>query len=119
MIEAGAAIWAAVVAHSLTLLAFGIDSLIELASAAVLLWRLNVELVQGGEFSEKSERLASRMSAALLGLLAVYVAISAALGFVARDSTRRICCRRVCSWDRHSSDATSIQAQANACQSDK
>lgn len=80
VIEAVAGIYAAVVAHSLTLLTFGIDSLIELASAAVLLWRLNVELVQEGKFSERAEHVASRIGAALLGLLAVYVVLSAARG---------------------------------------
>lgn len=80
VIEAGAGIGAAVVAHSLTLLAFGVDSLIELASAALLLWRLNVELVRGDQFSEKTERLASKTGGALLGLLAFYVVVSAALG---------------------------------------
>jgi hypothetical protein len=47
MIEAAVAICSGVAADSLTLAAFGIDSLIELASAAVLVWRLNVELRHG------------------------------------------------------------------------
>lgn len=80
VIEAAAAIGAAIVAHSLTLLAFGIDSLIELASAALLLWRLNVELIRGDRFSERTERLASRIGAALLGMLTFYVVLSAAWG---------------------------------------
>jgi hypothetical protein len=46
-IEAAVAIGSGVTAGSLTLMAFGIDSLIELASAAVLVWRLNVELRDG------------------------------------------------------------------------
>ena len=41
VIEAAVAIASAVEANSLALLAFGIDSLIELASAGVLVWRLN------------------------------------------------------------------------------
>ncbi len=80
VIEAAVAIGAAVVASSLTLLAFGIDSLIELISAGVLLWRLKVELVEGEEFSEKAERAASRIGAVLLGSLALYVVISAIWG---------------------------------------
>ena len=43
VIEAAVAIGSAVEADSLALLAFGIDSLIELASAGVLVWRLTVE----------------------------------------------------------------------------
>jgi hypothetical protein len=43
-IEAAIAIGSGLVAHSLVLVAFGIDSVIELASATVLLWRLKVEL---------------------------------------------------------------------------
>lgn len=80
LIEAGVAIGAALAAHSLTLLAYGADSVIELASAGVLLWRLEAELAQGAEFSEATERLASRIGALLLALLAVYVAGSAAWG---------------------------------------
>jgi hypothetical protein len=44
VIEAGVSIGAGVAARSITLLAFGIDSLIELTSAGVLIWRLTVEL---------------------------------------------------------------------------
>jgi hypothetical protein len=47
---------------SLSLIAFGADSLIELVSAGVLLWRLNVELRHGAEFSESVEHWASRIS---------------------------------------------------------
>src|SRR5580704_19767846 len=50
MIEAVVAIGSGVAAESLTLTAFGIDSLIELASATVLVWRLIVELRHGQTF---------------------------------------------------------------------
>lgn len=43
VIEAAVTIWAAFEAAGVSLLAFGMDSLIELASAGVLLWRLTVE----------------------------------------------------------------------------
>jgi divalent metal cation (Fe/Co/Zn/Cd) transporter len=76
-IEAGVAIGSGVAADSLTLTAFGIDSLIELASAAVLVWRLNVELRHGEAFAEKAERTASRIGGALLFALAAYVVASA------------------------------------------
>ncbi len=79
LIEAVVAIAAAVGAHSLSLLAFGVDSLIELASACVLLWRLRVELKLGHTFSEQAERTASRIGGGLLFGLALYVVVSAAL----------------------------------------
>jgi divalent metal cation (Fe/Co/Zn/Cd) transporter len=77
-VEATVALTSSVAAHSITLAAFGLDSLIELASAGVLIWRLGVELRHGQEFSEHAERLASRIGGALLFTLAVYVAASAA-----------------------------------------
>jgi divalent metal cation (Fe/Co/Zn/Cd) transporter len=77
VIEAAVAIWAAFEAASVSLLAFGIDSLIELASAGVLLWRLMVELRRGQSFAEGAERTASRIAGGLLFALAAYV-VSAA-----------------------------------------
>jgi divalent metal cation (Fe/Co/Zn/Cd) transporter len=62
------------------LIAFGVDSLIELASAGVLLWRLTIEIRDGAEFSEAIERRASKMAAALLFILAAYVIATAAYG---------------------------------------
>ena len=81
VIEAAVAIGAGVAAQSITLLAFGIDSLIELASAGVLIWRLNVELRRGQSFSESAERTASRIGGALLFALAGYVMVAAGWGF--------------------------------------
>jgi len=77
MIEAAVAIGSGIAANSLTLMAFGIDSLIELASAGVLVWRLTVELRHGRAFAEKAERTASRIGGALLFALAAYVVASA------------------------------------------
>jgi divalent metal cation (Fe/Co/Zn/Cd) transporter len=48
-----------------------------LASAAVLVWRLNVELRHGQTFAETAERTASRIGGALLFALAAYVVASA------------------------------------------
>jgi divalent metal cation (Fe/Co/Zn/Cd) transporter len=77
-IEAAVAIGSGVAAGSLTLMAFGIDSLIELASAAVLVWRLTVELRHGQAFAETAEKTASRIGGALLFALAAYVVAIAA-----------------------------------------
>ena len=77
-IEAAVAIASGIAANSLTLVAFGIDSIIELASAGVLVWRLTVELQRGQMFAESAERKASRIAGGLLFLLAAYVVASAA-----------------------------------------
>ena len=76
-VEAVIAIAAGVAAGSLVLTAFGLDSVIELASAGVLMWRLSVELRHGQKFSESAERTASRIGGALLFLLAAYVTAAA------------------------------------------
>lgn len=80
LVEAAVAIGSGIAAHSLSLIAFGADSLIELASAGLLLWRLDVELRRGADFSEQIERRASRTGGALLFALALYVVVSAAYG---------------------------------------
>lgn len=77
VIEAVVALGSGIAAGSVVLLAFGLDSVIELISAGVLVWRLSVELRHGQAFSENAERLASRIGGALLFALAVYVVMSA------------------------------------------
>lgn len=76
LIEAAVAIGSGVAAGSVVLLAFGLDSIIELISAGVLIWRLSVELRRGQAFSEKAERTASRIGGGLLFALAAYVVAS-------------------------------------------
>lgn len=75
-IEAAVSIGAGIFAGSLVVLAFGLDSLIELASAGVLMWRLSVELRHGRRFSERAELIASRIGGALLFALAAYVTVA-------------------------------------------
>lgn len=77
-IEAVVAITVGVRAGSLVLVAFGLDSVIELASAGVLIWRLSIELRHGQAFSERAERIASRVGGSLLFVLAAYVTAAAA-----------------------------------------
>src|SRR4029077_19747833 len=77
VIEALVAIGSGVIAGSLTLTAFGLDSVIELVSAAVLIWRLTEELRRGEEFSKHAERIASRSGGALLFVLATYIVLGA------------------------------------------
>jgi len=76
-VEALVAITAGVTTGSLVLLAFGLDSVIELVSAGVLMWRLVIELRHGQKFSESAERTASRIGGALLFLLGAYVTVAA------------------------------------------
>lgn len=82
VIEALGSIGAGAVAGSLLLIAFGIDSLIELASAFMLLWRLNLELKHQGSSAavERAEERAGRIGGVLLGLLAAYVVFDAGYG---------------------------------------
>jgi divalent metal cation (Fe/Co/Zn/Cd) transporter len=77
-VEAVVALASGLAAGSLTLTVFGIDSLIELASACVLIWRLTVELRHGQDFSETIERRASRIAGALLFALAAYIVLASA-----------------------------------------
>ena len=77
-VEAIVAITAGVTAGSLVLIAFGLDSVIELTSAGVLMWRLIVELRHGQRFSEWAEHTARRVAGALLFLLAAYITAAAA-----------------------------------------
>jgi divalent metal cation (Fe/Co/Zn/Cd) transporter len=85
LVEAAVALISAMRAHSITLLAFGVDSVIELCSAFVLLWRLNLELRLEEKFSEGAEILASKVAGALLYALAAYVVVSALWSLLQRS----------------------------------
>lgn len=79
-IEAVIAIWSGLVAGSVALIGFGLDSVIELAAAAVLLWRLRLESrgAHTGQV-ERSERRAQRFIGATFIALALYVVIQSAV----------------------------------------
>jgi divalent metal cation (Fe/Co/Zn/Cd) transporter len=77
VVEAAIALAAGLMAGSVSLIAFGVDSLIELASAGVLIWLLTVELRHGEGFARAAERRASRIGGALLFALAAYVVLAA------------------------------------------
>ncbi|MFI5003232.1 MAG: cation transporter [Reyranellales bacterium] len=79
-VEAAVANGSGIRAGSLSLIAFGADSIIELASAGVLLWRLRVEVRLGDRFSGATERRASKIAGALLFALVAYVVVTAAYG---------------------------------------
>ena len=71
--EASVSLSAAWMARSPALLAFGGDSAIELLSAAAVLWRFR------SSAQERSEKQVARMAAALLFILAAYVAVVSAM----------------------------------------
>jgi divalent metal cation (Fe/Co/Zn/Cd) transporter len=74
------AIVAAMLAGSMALLAFGIDSLVETASGAVVGWRLLDEISNGSEDrAERIETITSRIAGMLLLALAIYIALDASI----------------------------------------
>ena len=83
--EAAIAIGAGIVARSVLLTAFGLDSAIELISGATLLWRLSAEARSADlERVERGERRAIWASAALLILLWAYLTATSIIGLVIR-----------------------------------
>jgi len=80
-IEAGVALWSGVVAASIALVGFGLDSVIELVAGAALLWRLSVE-ARGADHErvEASERAVHRVIGVTFLLLALYVTTEAGWG---------------------------------------
>lgn len=85
LIEAAVSLGAGVVAGSVLLTAFGLDSVIELISGSVLLYRLLVEargedLNRHPEESRRVEHIATRVVAVTLALLCVYVLVSSLFG---------------------------------------
>ena len=81
-VEGAAALLLGWASKSLLLEAFGIDSIIELFSASVLLWRLRVEASGRAEEArvEAVELRASRLVGYTLYLLVVYVVFNSAYG---------------------------------------
>jgi len=83
IIEMIVSVSAGIAAGNILLTAFGIDSLIELVSGGILLWRLKVES-RGGDVDrvERAEHRAAWIVAVTLGMLCAYVFISAVYGLV-------------------------------------
>ncbi len=86
VVEGLVGVAAAVAAGSVALLGFGLDSFVETASGAILVWRLKAE--KTGADPEEIERLdhrARRLVAISLFVLAVYVAADAAVSLWRRE----------------------------------
>jgi divalent metal cation (Fe/Co/Zn/Cd) transporter len=77
IVEACVSLWAAWMARSPALLAFGGDSAIELLSAGVVLWRFREQ-----SQPEQVERQAARIAGALLFAVAVCVAVVSAVSLL-------------------------------------
>jgi divalent metal cation (Fe/Co/Zn/Cd) transporter len=92
VIEAVVAVGAGIAARSLLLVAFGIDSAIELASAVIVFRRFRIEsrekfardLREAGVVERKTARIASY----LLFLLSAYVLVQATFGLVTRHAAQ-------------------------------
>jgi divalent metal cation (Fe/Co/Zn/Cd) transporter len=112
VVEASLSVGAGVAAGSLLLTAFGVDSVIELISAGMLLWRLSAEAqtrsgvsaaagsagmdghsdsaaATGAERVERAERRAAWVAGDALALLCIYVLVSAVIGLLTRSRPER------------------------------
>jgi divalent metal cation (Fe/Co/Zn/Cd) transporter len=86
VVEAVVSIGAGILAGSALLTAFGLDSVIELVSGAILLWRLLVEARgEDAEHIEQAERRAAWVVSVALALLCLYVLVTSILGLVLRS----------------------------------
>ena len=76
VLEAVIGIAAGVISGSISLIGFGLDSVVETSSGGILLWRLRAE-ERGGRPSEDVERRAIRLVAIAFLALAAYVGVQA------------------------------------------
>ncbi|HWB99769.1 MAG TPA: cation transporter [Bryobacteraceae bacterium] len=81
LIEAGAGIAAGVAAASIALLGFGADSVIEVASGAILLWRLS-----NTEEGQAREKMALKLVGICFFLLAAYVLWESGRALLTREA---------------------------------
>lgn len=90
IVEAAVAIGAGILAHSVLLTAFGIDSVIELVAGGVLLWRLLTES-RGGSLArvERAENRAAWVTGIGLVLLCLYVGVGAGVALFTRAEPDR------------------------------
>jgi len=87
LLEAAVALVSGAVAGSIALIGFGLDSLIEVSSGGVLLWRLQAD--HEAERRETVERIALKLVGGSLLLLAVYVAGDSVVSLVRREAPER------------------------------
>lgn len=87
LLEAAVALAAGAVAGSIALIGFGLDSLIEVSSGGILLWRLHAD--HDEERRERVERSALKLVGFSLLLLAAYVAGDSGASLVRREAPER------------------------------
>ena len=83
LLEAGVALWSGVGAGSVALIGFGLDSILELAAGAILIWRLQTEWQDNDEES-MAERKAHKLVGITFFVLAGYIllhSIATLLGY--------------------------------------
>jgi Co/Zn/Cd efflux system component len=86
IIEGLVSIYAAIIAGSVALLGFGVDSFVETTSGAILIWRLRAERrARDHEEIERLDHRARRLVGVSLFLLAAYVAFDAVKSLSMRD----------------------------------
>ncbi len=81
LLEALVSVAAGLFSGSISLIGFGIDSLIETSSGAILLWRL-----RAGEIGERRERTALRLVGISFWALAGYISFEAAKALLLREA---------------------------------
>ena len=81
-VESVVSLWAAWMARSPALAAFGGDSAVELASAVVVLWRFR------SQTSEHAEQRAARIAGGLLFILTAYVIVASAMSLLGYSEPR-------------------------------
>src|SRR5215831_16479328 len=83
IVEAAVSIGAGVLAGSALLVAFGMDSIMELVSGAIVVWRLwGEERGEEMEQVERAEHVAAWVVAISLALLCLYVLVTSIYGLV-------------------------------------
>jgi len=90
VVEAVIAIGAGVLAHSVLLTAFGLDSVVELVAGGTLLWRLITE-ARGGSLQrvEWTENRAAWITGVSLALLCLYILVTAAAALLTHTEPDR------------------------------
>jgi divalent metal cation (Fe/Co/Zn/Cd) transporter len=80
------AIWAGAMAGSVSLVGFGVDSFIEVASGSAVLWRMAADTEEHRR--EYRERVALRIVGTCFMSLALYVAVQAVRDLISRDAAK-------------------------------
>jgi divalent metal cation (Fe/Co/Zn/Cd) transporter len=82
IMEAGVSIWLGVASHSIALVGFGLDSVIEVFAALVVVWQLK-------GLNEQRERRALRLIAVTFFLLAAYIVVESVRDLILRVEAQK------------------------------